>query len=151
MFITVINSPLGLWRIDPASLAVFSPVGGRSRRIRVGPLVDLAGLQAQLRSGTVDLDALWVATDRCQRDLQNNRWTNAHVLQMLVCLLADDYRGSEWCQVRGGRHVPSDVYLLPFDDLRQQRRPGGLEVYLKFSLEADGLLAIVLVSCHVSR
>ena len=113
--------------------------------------MNLVKLQALLRSGTVDLDDLVVGTDSCDRDLRNNRWTNEHVLQMLNCLLAVDYRKSEWCQVRGGRDLPSDVYVLPFDNVRQQRRPGGLEVYLKFSLPTDGTLTIVLVSCHSSR
>ncbi|MDP1649158.1 MAG: hypothetical protein Q8M01_13295 [Rubrivivax sp.] len=113
--------------------------------------MDRIKLQALLRAAKVDLDNLVVGTDNCDRDLRNNRWTNEHVLLMLNCLLAVDYRKSEWCQVRGGQNLPSDVYVLPFDNVRQRRRPGGLEVYLKFSLRTDGMLTIVLVSCHSSR
>lgn len=59
--------------------------------------------------------------------------------------------GTDRCDRGGGRDLPSDVYVLPFDNVRQQRRQGGLEVYLKFSVEADSALTIVLVSCHLSR
>jgi hypothetical protein len=51
-------------------------------------------------------------------------------------------------RIRGG---PLVNLVKPFDDVRQQRRPGGLDVYLKFSLAANGMLIIVLVSCHSSR
>lgn len=147
----VINLSPDLWRVKPSKLPTFDPAGVQIRRIHGGPLVNLIKLQALLRSAKVDLDDLVVGTDGCDRNLRNNRWTNEHVLQMINCLLAADYRKSEWCRVRGGRDLPSDVYVLPFDNVRQQRRQGGLEVYLKFSVEADGALTIVLVSCHLSR
>jgi hypothetical protein len=147
----VINLFPDLWRIDPSTLPAFDPAGRQGRRIHGGPLVDRIKLQALLRTAKVDLDDLVVGTDSCDRDLRNNRWTNEHVLQMLNCLLAVDYRKSEWCQVRGGQNLPSDVYVLPFDNVRQQRRQGGLDVYLKFSLGTDGTLTIVLVSCHSTR
>lgn len=59
-----------------------------------------------------------------------------------------DYLKSEWCQVRGGAMVACDVYALNYDSLRKQRHPRGLEIYLKFSLNEQGTLTIVLVSCH---
>ena len=70
---------------------------------------------------------------------------------MLDCLLANDYRKSEWCQVNGGSTVACDVYLMPYDDARRQRSAKGLDVYMKFSIDVAGLLTLVLVSCHPPR
>ncbi|WP_028998076.1 hypothetical protein [Azohydromonas australica] len=119
--------------------------------IRGGRLLDLGALQALLRSGSFDLDQLWLATDKCVNDLQKERWSTSDVLQMLVSLdSTQDYRKSEWCQVSGGHMVPCDVYAMPYDTLGQRRHPRGLEVYLKFSIDETGLLTIALVSCHAS-
>lgn len=91
----MINVEPDLWQIKPSSLLAFDPAQRHARRIKGGPLVNLVKFQALLRSNSVDLDDLVVATDRCDRDLRNNRWTNEHVLQMLSCLVVDDYRKSE--------------------------------------------------------
>ena len=142
----MINSNSDFWRINPVTLAPAKP---RSRVIRGGPLLDLPKLQGLLGAGNFDLDQLRIATDKCQRDLENERWTHADVLQMLVCLDGPaDYRKSEWCQVSGGGMVACDVYVLPYDGLRQQRQARALPVYLKFSLDDLGSLTIVMVSCH---
>lgn len=139
----------GLWLRKPSALP---PSRGGRRVITGGRLIDLAALQALLRSGTFDLDQqLWLATDKCERDLRNEQWSTSDVLQMLVSLdAAQDYRKSEWCQVQGGCIVPCDVYVLPYDATRQRRHPRGLEVYIKFSIDDAGLLTIALVSCHAS-
>lgn len=111
-------------------------------------MIDLTGLQALLKSEDFDLDAIWVATDRCELDLENYKWTYENVVQMLVGLTANDYKKSEWCQVKGGGAVPCDVYVMPYDAIRQVRSTKGLEVYVKFSIETDGTLTLVVVSCH---
>jgi hypothetical protein len=142
-FITVINLTGNFWRIDRSTL-VFSgkrPLGKK-------PLIDLPAMQALLRSGTFDLDRLWIATDKCSRDMENEEWSTTDVLHMLAGLDATDYKKSEWCQVLGGDMVPCDVYVTPYDALHQQRRPHGLDVYLKFSIDDAGQLTITMVSCH---
>ena len=96
-------------------------------------------------------DHLRVATPKCDRDLENYQWTYDDVLQMLGCMLEQDYRKSEWCQVRGGEEYPCDVYVFPYDETRRQRNRNGLEIYLKFSVDESGMLTLVLVSCHGSR
>lgn len=147
----MINSYSDLWRIDPSTLTPFNPSNKKSRFIGVGPLLDLSGLQGLLKSTEFDLDALWVATDRCELDLENYRWTYEDVVQILGCLKANDYDKSEWCQVKGGSLVPCDVYVISYDDARRQRSAKGLEVYMKFSIDVAGALTLVLVSCHPTR
>ena len=147
----MINSPPDLWRIDPSTLPAFNPLKKKSRGIGGGPLIDLPGLQVLLKSAEFDLDALWVATDRCELDLESYRWTYEDVVQMLVCLKANDFNKSEWCQVKGGSVVPCDVYVMPYDETRRQRSAKGLEVYMKFSIDIAGALTLVLVSCHPPR
>ena len=115
----------------------------------MGPLVDMVALQTLLSSGSFDLDNLWIATDKCEHDLSKESWKVSDVLQMLACLhRQQDYRKSEWCQVLGGGMVSCDVYVTRYDAERQPRDPRGLEVYLKFSIDDDGQLTIVMVSCH---
>ena len=133
-FITVINLYLDLWRLDPSKLPAFNPSSPKSRRIGGGALIDLKGLQSVLKSADFDLDAIWVATDRCEIDLENYKWTYENVVQMLVSLTASDYDKSEWCKVNGGATVPCDVYVMPYDSIRQVRSAKGIEVYMKFSI-----------------
>ena len=123
----------------------------KKRVIRRGPLIDLTGLQDALTAAEFDLDDIWIATDRCQRDLENNQWEYGDVVHMLRCLQANDYKNSEWCQIKHGSVVACDVYRMRYDDSRGVRSMSGLEVYLKFSLSTAGVLSLVLVSCHPSR
>ena len=116
-----------------------------------GPLVDLPRLQAVLNPTQFDPDNLWIATGSCERDLENLRWTYDNVLKMLVSLVASDYRKSEWCRIKGGRDVPCDVYVLPYDLVRHQRNAKAEAVYMKFSIDEAGALTIVMVSCHPPR
>lgn len=92
-----------------------------------------------------------VATDRCQRDLENERWSYDDVLHLLSCLRSSDFGKAEWCQLKGGKLHPCDVYRLSFDFERRARNSRGLEVYMKFSVTDEGQLTLVLVSCHGSR
>jgi hypothetical protein len=148
-FITVISYPSSLWSVDPAAITPFNPASSRQRRILGGPLINLGALQALLTSGNFDTDQLWLATDKCVRDLQNERWKVEDVLYMLVSLVArEDYASSEWCQVKGGRVVPCDVYKTCYDAQRKSRNPKALPVYIKFSIDNDGIVTILLVSCH---
>lgn len=138
----------GLWKRELDGLA--APAGKR-RQIAGGALLDLAALQALVQAGSLDEDDLWVATDRCERDLENYQWDYEDVLHMLTCLKTSDYKNSEWCQVKGGDWYPCDVYRLPYDSDRRARNAQGLEVYMKFSVTEEGQLSLVLVSCHGSR
>lgn len=147
----MINSNTQLWRVDPSTLPAFNPSGKKVRKIGCGPLINLPALQVLLNSADFDLDTLWVATDRCELDLESYRWTYEDVVHMLVCLKAGDFDKSEWCQVKGGSVLPCDVYVMPYDETRRQRSAKGLEVYMKFSIDSTGALSLVLVSCHPSR
>jgi len=121
-------------------------------------LLDLGALQAVLRSGQFDVDALWFATSGARKDREKYQWSNADVLEMLLALRGpahspSDYFKSEWCEVddvNGMRWVPCDAYRMNYDIEGRRRDAHGTEMYLKFSLE-DGVLAIVLASCHPSR
>lgn len=145
----MINSTSNFWAVDPTSITPFNPAKPRQRTILGGPLINLGALQALLKSGNFDTGQLWLATDKCRRDLQNERWSTDDVLNMLANLVAgDDYSKSEWCQVTGGGMVPCDVYKTFFDAERKCRNPKALPVYIKFSVDDDGLLTIALVSCH---
>ena len=114
-------------------------------------MIKLEAVQALLTSGVFDTDQLWLATDKCEKDLLKEQWSVHDVLQMLVHMdrMADYYK-SEWCEVLGGRFVPCDVYRTPYDAQRKRRHPRGLLVYIKFSVEVDGTLTIALVSCHAA-
>ena len=59
-------------------------------------MIDLKGLQSVLKSDGFSLDDIWVATDRCEIDLENYQWTYDNVVQMLVSLTASDYKKTEW-------------------------------------------------------
>lgn len=137
-----------LWRIPRGSLQ--EPTDG-NRKIARRPVFDLAVLQGLIADGTLGEDDVWVATDRCERDLENAQWDYGTVLHLLSCLDAKDFKGAEWCTVKGGACHACDVYRLNFDFERGVRNPRGLEVYVKFSVTDDGQLSLVLVSCHGSR
>lgn len=138
----------GMWRIPRASLTL--PTGTR-RAIPRGPVFELTVLQDMVAAGVLGEDEVWVATDRCERDLENERWSYEDVLHLLSCLQPADFRKAEWCQVKGGTLYPCDVYRLHFDFGRRARNARGLEVYMKFSVTEEGQFSLVLVSCHGSR
>lgn len=145
----MINSTHIYWHIDPDSIAAVNLKKRGGRQITGGPLIKLEAVQALLTSGAFDTEQLWLATDKCEKDLQKERWTVNDVLQMLADIDGKaDYYKSEWCEVLGGRLVPCDVYRTPYDAERKRRHPKGLRVYIKFSIELDGTLTITLVSCH---
>ena len=47
---------------------------------------------------------------------------------MLSLLSKADFRKAEWCQVKGGKTYPCDVYVLRYDGERRARNVRGLEV-----------------------
>ena len=147
----MINSPNVFWTVAPEGIPAYDPANPRSRFIRVGPLINLVVLKELLSSGDFDTNQLWLATDKCEKDLRKEQWSVDDVLQMLVNMDgAEDYSKSEWCQVAGGRMVACDAYTTRFDAVHKRRHPQGLPVYLKFSIEDDGIVTIALVSCHAS-
>lgn len=147
----VINYPNTYWHFDPGTFPGQGAKRSAARQISGGPLIKLEAVQALLKSGEFDTDQLWLATEKCERDLLKERWSIHDVLQMLADMDgAADYYKSEWCEVLGGQFVPCDVYRTPYDAVRKRRHPNGLLVYIKFSIEADGALTIALVSCHAA-
>ena len=141
-----------LWRVDPTQLQRL-PDSGTSRRaisVRGLPLIDLLALQQCVHTGGLQPDDVWVATHKAQRDLENLRWTLGDLLDCLVCLHAEDYRGSEWCTDQRGNWHPCDAYAIRYDDVRKCRiNRSDINYYLKFSVGQDGSLRIVFLSCHL--
>lgn len=147
----VINYPNAYWRVDPSSIPGADAKKRAGREISAGPLIKLEAVQALLKSGEFDTDQLWLATKNCEKKLRKESWSIQDVLQMLVDMDEKaDYYKSEWCEVLGARYVPCDVYRTPYDAVRKRRHPEGLLVYIKFSIEGDGMLTIALVSCHAA-
>jgi hypothetical protein len=144
----VINSRPNLWLIDLRQEG--PPEAGKPRRITKGPLLDLMALQAAIASKQLSDQGVWPATRRCRNSLEDYGWSFGFVLEMFGCLLSEDYKNSEWCDVDGSRTVPCDVYRICFDEASRKRNPKACEVYLKFSIDDDGALTLVLVQSHFS-
>lgn len=141
-----------LWRVDPTRLA--RPQGSsRLHRMicnRGTPLIDAALLQACIRRGVLRPDDVWIATAKAQRDLENLRWTFADLLDCLLCLRAEDYKGAEWCRDQQGNWHPCDAYAIRYDDVRRCRLShSDINYYLKFSIGQDGTLQLIFLSCHL--
>lgn len=142
-----------LWIRDPQTIP---PPKGRNRTIGVRPLIDLKGLQACLSTGVIDPasdEGIWVATRRTEAAFQRYGWTQETAAQMIGLLNPEpwpkgNFKKAEWCEVAGGQMYPSDVYVLRYDEARKTQSANGLEVYVKFSLDSEGALMLVLVSCH---
>ena len=144
----MINYTPNLWLFDLNLLV--KPAKGKSRRI-TGPVLDLNALQSVIASGQLSAnEGVWPATKRSRNSLEDYKWTYADVLKIFSCLLAGDYKNSEWCDIDGDRMVPCDVYTICYDEARCQRNPRGIEVYLKFSIDDNGTLTLVLVQSHFS-
>jgi hypothetical protein len=149
----VISYPNTFWTVAPEDIPAYDPASPRSRFIRIGgPLINLGSLQTLLCSGNFDMEQqLWLATDKCRKDLRKEQWSVDDVLQMLVNMdPVEDYDKSEWCQVAGGRMAACDVYATRYDAAHRRRHPQGLPVYLKFSIDENDVVTIALVSCHAS-
>jgi hypothetical protein len=150
----VINHVPTLWNRAPSTIP---PPTAKSRVIRKGPLINLAELQRLIKSNVIDIENdLWAATPKCREDItEHYSWKYSQIAQMICALKPGkgpngDYKKSEWCTVDGGELYPCDVYHLPFDEVRGARNPSSqLVVYLKFSLNTEGEVVLVLVSCHL--
>lgn len=137
-----------LWLVDPATL---TPPTGTKRSIGRKPLIDLAGLQAAINDGTLGDDDVWLATNKCSNNVQDLQWSMQDLLDCISCLQSSDHRGAEWCKSGGGQWVACDAYAIYYDDTNGCRSRQGLEFYLKFSIDEDGSLALVMVSVHLSQ
>lgn len=141
-----------LWLVDPASL---KPPTQSRRKIGPKPLIDLAGLQEAIRNGALDDEDVWLATRKCENNLQDLDWSVRKLLDCVQCLTpyqhrgSHDFRNSEWCQDRNGNWCACDAYAIRYDEVRQCRSSGGLELFLKFSIDEDGALTLVMISAHV--
>ncbi|HNU10986.1 MAG TPA: hypothetical protein PKJ45_06435 [Rubrivivax sp.] len=106
-------------------------------------------VQAAIAGGLLADENVWPATRRCRNSLEDYEWSYADVLRMFGCLRDGDYKGSEWCDVDGGRTVPPDVYTIQYDEERGERSRSGLSFYVKFSIDDQGGLTLVLIQCHL--
>lgn len=134
-----------LWLVDPAGL-VRRTRG--SRKIGREPLIDLARLQQAIATGA--LDDVWVGTEKAENNLEDLSWTVGDLLDCIACLATSDHKGAEWCEDSYGHWHPCDAYAIRYDHLGKCRvRYSDINYYLKFSLDRDGALTLVLISCHL--
>lgn len=136
-----------LWLVDVAGLP---PPSGKARKIRRTPLIDLARLQASIEDGSLGKDDVWLATQRCNKEVQKLVWSHQDLLDCIRCLAAGDYKGSEWCEDgRGGWHA-CDAYAIRYDHInRCHVRYSNINYYLKFSIKENGSLTLVMISVHL--
>lgn len=143
----VINSST-FWRIPRASL---SPPGAGTRKIKGGPLIELAAMQHAIQSGAVREESVDVVNQSCDDELDKLEWTLQHVLDCLLSASARDFKGSEWCDTTWAGCLPCDAYAIPYDEASKCRRQGALKFYLKFSLDEGNTLRVQMVRVHLSR
>lgn len=136
-----------LWRADPATLPAPS---ARTRKLRQGPLIDLAALQQAIVDGVLEDEDVWLATTKAEHNLEDLTWTMRDLLDCIGCLSPADFKGSEWCEDSQRNQHACDAYAINYDDTVQRRVCNSCSYYLKFSLTDDGALTLVLISCHLS-
>ena len=149
-----------LWTCDPSTLP---PHNGKGFVLTgLGPLFDLAALQALLRSGQLNLgddQQCWVATDSCWDHLQELKWTAGNQVTSLLLALrpgkrkqGGDFVNAQWCADSDGGMFACDSYRVRVDEFNNFRRsPNGLEFYVKFSIDESGALYLALLQCHLDR
>jgi len=143
-----------LWLQGLANLP--KPSGNkRPPPLRRKPLFCLTSLQSAIRSGTLGTDAVFLATTDCRSDLGRRlRWTLQDLLDYLTCLrafdqkAAHDFLKAEWCKDSGGRWHACDSYAMHYDKARKCRDAKALNIYLKFSIEEDDSVLLVVISAH---
>ncbi len=147
--IMVINWVNEMWLWRPTE---HEPVDPEKRRLGRRPLIDLAKLQAWLAKGDFNPDAaIRIATLRCRTKLQELGWSVERAAEVIGKLRRGDYKHSEWCRTSDMAWYPCDVYVIGYDDLRDERSNKGLEFYFKFSLDDFGGLALIIIQAHPSR
>lgn len=136
------------------------PEDGKERAISGGPLFDLVELQRRLATGELDLgddNQVDVATDSCWEDLKKLKWTpKDHVSRLLSMLKPGkgrhgDFINSQWCKDCEGDLHPCDSYRVRVDHITWQRDLKAPLYYVKFSLNEEGALYLVLISCHLDK
>ena len=138
-----------LWLVDPAALPKPS---AKARKIRRKPLIDLAGLQAAISTGVLEDDDVWLATRSSDEGLQTLEWTVGDLLDCVRCLHTNDHRGAEWCDNGKNQWFACDAYAIRYDDTRRCRNPhSDVEYYLKFSIDENGSLTLIMIRVHLSR
>lgn len=137
-----------LWLVDLATLP--EPAENR-RRIGRNPLIDLAGLQLAINDGALGDEDVWLATKKCNDNVQDLQWSVQNLLHCISCLQPGDHRGAEWCRHSGGQWVACDAYTIGYDDSKGCRSRHGLEFFLKFSIDEYGALTLIMVSAHLSK
>jgi hypothetical protein len=136
-----------LWLVDVAGLP---PPSGKVRKIGRTPLIDLARLQAAIEDGSLGENDVWLATRDCNNNVQDLAWSFQDLLDCIRCLVAADHKGAEWCQDSHGQWRACDAYAIRYDDTNRCRvRYSDINYYLKFSIEEDGSLMLVMISVHL--
>lgn len=136
-----------LWLVDPTSLK--RPTETK-RKINRGPLIDLCGLQTAIKNKVLDRDAVEFATERSEKKMQDLSWEVTDLLACIACLKPDDFRNAEWCQDGYGNWYPSDAYAIRYDHIRRCRvRYSDINYFLKFSIDEDGSLMLIVISVHL--
>ena len=123
---------------------------------------DLADVKEVARAfaDSQDQNLVQYVTDDCRKNIAALGWEIQDVLDHLLLLTPDHYRGSEWCErtMQPGtrrnpdaRWLPCDAYVLkiPYQHPATGWR-GPVEYYIKFSFWTNRKL-VCLVSCHTSN
>lgn len=149
----VINSHPRFWLQDPTKLPG-PPQGKSSRKLWNRALLDLAEIQACIRSGELDEDAVEIATKRCELGLHELKWSASDLLTFILELRpysltkANDFKGAEWCKDRNGDWHACDAYAASFDTQLMRRDPKGVSIYVKFSVPTDGECLLITIGAH---
>lgn len=138
-----------LWKVDRTRLT--RPSQSR-RQISRKPLFDLAGLQQAIKSNALDPDSVLLGTRSVDDELQKLTWEVSDLLDCIACLHPSDFRNAQWCRDRHGTWYPCDSYAIRYDEYGRCRAPqSGIEFYVKFSIDEEGSLTLVMLRLHLSR
>lgn len=121
-----------------------------NREIPGGQLLDLVAIQRCIADDEITPDKVWVATKKADDDLYQLVWDEESICEFIKILKPEDYKKSEWARSSSNSRHACDVYVVCFDDEAWERDSKALEYYIKFSVDANGLLSICLISCHQS-
>ncbi|MBS0213662.1 MAG: hypothetical protein JSR26_10860 [Proteobacteria bacterium] len=114
-------------------------------------VIDLAGLQQAISTGALGDGDVWMA-GRSSDQLQDLQWDVGDLLECIARLAAADHKGAEWCEDGRGNWYLCDAYSIPYDDTRRCRDPRSfVAYYLKFSIDEDGSLQLIMLRNHLSR